>query len=409
VDDKGEPFLQKVELQGSQINTEFLATPAVAFGYLFVVSSAGELFIVNQYTLAGREHPALTIPLSQEQVLTPPLIMGRRSAGTPPHHEWYCCIVAQRHLYLLTITSDIDIASNKLKIVLRLVPSFPVELPGDCVTPPIWAEERIFIGTEQGVFAYNLQGKQLFSFGQGRSDWHGTIATNILPMEQRVLFGTVEGDTGYLYAVTTTGRSAWAEPYIALNRIAGALLPLLENRVVLLDEEGVFYNLDVAGERHYAPERISLAEDELATTFALGFVEGAIYAGTRRGRIYRISPLGSLIGESQPTNIPPEQTPSVNPAGQVTFLSHTALRFTGSEEQPLLTSPAQSPSGMLAFAAKGGNLYLLDFSHNHQILRLVDARVVHLSLPFEASPIFAGKYLYLCSRTGALVRLGQDE
>jgi hypothetical protein len=385
-----------------------VATPAAAFGYLFVVSSAGELFIVNQYTLTGGERPAFTLPLVQEQVLNSPLIISRRSIDVPPRHEWYCCIVAQRHLHLFAIASDID-ASNKLKIEIRAVPSFPVELPGDCVTSPIWADERIFLGTTQGVYAYDLQGNQIFSFGQGKKDWHGTISTNIIPMEQELLFGTTEGDTGYIYAVTLTGRPAWAEPYVTQNRVVGALLPLPGNRVVLLDEEGVFYNLDITGELHYAPKRMSFAEDELTATFALGFMKGDIYVGTRSGRIYRISPLGDLIGESQPVGtIPLEQMPVVSPTGQMIFLDRTALRFTGSEEQPLLTSPAQSTSGILAFAARGGNLYLLDFSKK-SIPRLADARVVHLNLPFEASPIFVGGFLYICSRTGALLRLGKDE
>lgn len=409
VNAQGEPFLQKVELQWSKINTEFLVPPAAAFGYLFVVSSAGELFIVNQYTLTGGERPAFILLLAQEQVLNPPLIICRRSTDSPPRHEWYCCIVAQRHLYLFAITSDIDIASNKLKIVLRAVPSFPVELPGDCVTSPIWTGEHIFLGTTQGVYAYDLQGKQIFSFGQEKKDWHGTISTNILPTHQELLFGTAEGTTGYIYAVTLAGRSVWAEPYVTLNRVAGALLSLSGNRVVLLDEEGVFYNLDVTGELHYAPKRISLAEDELTATFALGFIKGDIYAGTRSGRIYRINPLGDLIGEPQPVgNIPLEQMPAVSPTGQLFFLSRTALRFTGSEEHPLLTSPAQSSTGILAFASRGGNLYLLDFSKT-SIPRLADARVVHINLPFEASPIFAGGYLYLCSRTGILLRLGKNE
>jgi len=366
------------------------------------------MFLVNQYTLAGGERPAFTLPLAQEQVLNSPLIISRRSTDVPPRHEWYCCIVAQRHLHLFAIASDID-ASNKLKIELRAVPSFPVELPGDCVTSPIWAAERIFLGTTQGVYAYDLQGNQISSFGQGKKDWHGTISTNIIPMEQELLFGTTEGDTGYIYAVTLTGRSAWAEPYVTQNRVAGALLPLPENRVALLDEKGVFYNLDVTGELHYAPKRISLVEDELTATFALYFMKETIYVGTRRGRIYRVDHLGNLIGESQTVgNVSLEQIPAVSPTGQMIFLDRTALRFTGSEEHPLLTSPAQSAIGILAFASRGGNLYLLDFSKT-SIPHLADARVVHINLPFEASPIFAGGYLYLCSRTGILLRLGKHE
>jgi len=210
------------------VQPSFLSDPISVFGYLFIVSTSGQVYLVNGYTLNGCDQVTLELPIKENEsvFLKPLLILTRKeNSNNIISHECYVCIASEYHLFLLDISSS---NSENSSLSLSITKKWVVESSEEFSTAPTYADDKIVIGTKCGISAYDLQGENLWSYRVMCKSASEMVSTPILNIDNAILFGSSDENDGYIYVINTFGQPVYTMP--PLDAIREAIINAICHR-----------------------------------------------------------------------------------------------------------------------------------------------------------------------------------
>lgn len=362
-------------LEGSYTD-RFNLDPLLSLGYMFVVSNSGHIWVLNPITLKKYNVELTQAPLTQ--VKSNPKIFRQivqRGDGVKQHKN-FLCVVSNNEISLLSV----EYRSKSSPLVIRSAHKW--DLHGQCLTDPLCLKDKIIIGTDKGLVAYNIDKEKCWEYNNDGALLRENIVTLLSAIGDKIFFGSHTGNTGHIHCVQAyNGSPVWDEPYTIFASGLGNIYAVPESeRLILFDHDGNFYNLDVDGRNHYPPVTGTISKSEQPAS--IGRIGNRLYIVTSLARIHCLDSLGSMV------------KPHFDTGGQFFFYSQPAIG-----------------ADFIVFAAHNGSLLFVETAYDsYNILKV---REVKVNLPVKGevmtNPIISGKYLYVLSNNGHIVKVGVNQ
>jgi len=362
--DKKPPVNIEVNLLDGLFGMDLL----IAFGYLFVVSESGRIWVLNPKTLKEYENTSLTqLPLNE--VRTNPIIakyMAKLNDGSD---------ICKNYLFIASddeiLRVSIEYKSKDRPIALSNPKKW--DLDGRCLTNPIYLKNNIIIGTEQGLISYNIDGEKVWQYNIPNEK----IATQLYDDGDKIFFGTHLKSKICIHAINASnGKPAWEETYeLSSSGIRDIHIEPQSGRLIFFDSEGKLHNLDVYGEAHYIPQANKISDRPIAT----GLSDDQIFVITAIGSIHCLDFFGGMI----------KPYLAIGGGGQLFFHSRSALG-----------------ANFIVFAAHDGTLLFVR-TKNISSRNIEIYMVTEISVQGEiiSTPIMSDGCLYILSEYGSLIKI----
>lgn len=343
--------------------------PLIALGYMFVVSQSGRIWVLNLHTLESYNVGFTQLPLTE--VKSDPILVRHivQREGGMKLCKNSLCVASSEEMLLLSIKYK----SQNTPIVLQSHKKWKLE--GKCRTDPLYLKRNIIIGTDQGLFAYDVDGEKVWEYNYGRLLSKEHIATTLSADGDRVFFGSHKGTNGRIHCVyADNGSPAWLESYsIHANGIDSIHVAPDSERLIVYDHDGGLYNLSIDGESHYAPVPSTIKERPTA----VGRSGEHIYIATSSGSIHCLDLLGDMV--------------------KTEYESGRHLFF---HPRPVMGDD------FMLFAAQDCSFFFVETTHNTYNRMEVRAEAAGIPGELMTTPTMSSKYLYVLSSSGCLARIG---